>query len=182
MRFWSALSELRRSDHHQNGRQIEVRLQGSGDWNELWRRVIAAAEDSHFRSVCLDVNAPALKEGYHARWGRVHSEESPCYWKAEIPLTAAGQFVGRLEVVGLRNGQPIGESIAEVGRLVADLEATMGDLTGFASAPNLMDSQAGRVDRPITPVFDVTGSTGAILPPRSAVLSDSTVAKPVANS
>ena len=145
--------------------------------------MIAAAEDSHFKSVCLDVNAPALKEGYHARWGRMHSDdESPCYWKAEIPLAAAGQFVGRLEVVGLRNGQPIGESIAEVGRLVADLEATMGDLTGFASAPNLMDSQAGRVNRSVTPAIDVTGPTGAILPPSASVLSDSTVASRVANS
>jgi hypothetical protein len=145
--------------------------------------VIAAAEDSHFKSVCLDVNAPALKEGYHARWGRVHSDdESPCYWKADIPLEAAGQIVGRLEVVGLRNGQAIGESIAEVGRLVAELEATMGDLTGFASAPNLKDSQADRVDRPRTPAIDVTEPNGAILPPPASVFSESTVANRSADS
>jgi UDP-GlcNAc:undecaprenyl-phosphate/decaprenyl-phosphate GlcNAc-1-phosphate transferase len=183
VRIWGALTELRRSGRRESGNQMEVRLQGSGDWNELWRRVIAAAEDSQFKSVCLDVNAPALKEGYHARWGRVHSDdESPCYWKAQIPLAAAGQIVGRLEVVGLRNGQAIGESIAEVGRLVADLEATMGDLTGFASAPNLKDSQAGRVDRPRTPVIDAIEPNGAILPPPATVFSESTVANRSADS
>jgi UDP-GlcNAc:undecaprenyl-phosphate/decaprenyl-phosphate GlcNAc-1-phosphate transferase len=120
-----------------------VHLQGSADWNELWQRVIAAAEHMQFKTVCLDVNAPALKEGYHARWGRLHSDaETPCYWRAEVPLESSGQVVGRLEVVGMRNGDSMSETISKVGKLVEDLETAIVGLTGPAGPPSLSGDSA----------------------------------------
>jgi hypothetical protein len=84
-------------------RQSAVRLQGSAAWEELWRNIISVAEQLQLKTVCLDVNAPALHEGYHARWGRLDSDiETPTYWRTEIPLVTNGQVVGRLEVVGRR--------------------------------------------------------------------------------
>ena len=118
--------------------QHAVRLQGSADWNELWRIVTAYAEQMQFKTVCMDVNAPSLKEGYHARWGRVHSDqETPRYWRTEVPLSANGQTVGRLEVVGMRNGEPAGEPMAQVGKLIEDLEAAIAGLTALVAAPSL---------------------------------------------
>jgi UDP-GlcNAc:undecaprenyl-phosphate/decaprenyl-phosphate GlcNAc-1-phosphate transferase len=173
-RIWEFLSGLRGSSSAKNSRQITVRLQGSADWDDLWQRVMAAAEQSQFKSVCLDVNVPALKEGYHARWGRVHSDqETPCYWKTEIPLSADGQIVGRLEVVGLRNGEPIGTTIADVGRLVADLESAMIGLTGSTppGRPRLGESAESGLIAP----------TSAIIPPTDSLLSESGVSNRAAS-
>ena len=55
---------------HQHGRvhQIKVHLQGSADWNELWRDLTGSAQELGLKTMTLDVNAPAMHEGYHARW------------------------------------------------------------------------------------------------------------------
>src|SRR5205823_714129 len=113
------------------------------DWNELWKNVTAFAEQLRLKSVCLDVNAPAMHEGYHARWGRVQGySENPGYWRTEVPLAANGQVVGRLEVTGQRNGQPVGETIAVVAKIVGDVEAVMAGLTAPPHAPRLVEFAA----------------------------------------
>ncbi len=68
-------------------RQIEVRLQGSADWRELWTRILASADALNLYRVRLDVNAPSLGEGYHARWDRAHEapEEEAGLWRAQLP-------------------------------------------------------------------------------------------------
>lgn len=128
------LGGFRRGQRSGHVHQHSVRLQGSADWQEMWRNVTASAAEMKFQSVCLDVNAPQLKEGYHARWGRVKSDlETPCYWRTEVPLTANSQIIGRLEVVGVRNGEPLQHAIANVGQLVDELERAMGLLTAPAA-------------------------------------------------
>jgi UDP-GlcNAc:undecaprenyl-phosphate GlcNAc-1-phosphate transferase len=120
---------------HEQGRihQLVVRLQGSTDWNDLWKHVTTSAEQLGLKSVCLNVNAPALHEGYHARWGRVQSDSDfPSHWRAEMPLVADGVVVGRLEVTGLRDHDPVWEKIALVGKIVDDVELA---LTGLTVAP-----------------------------------------------
>lgn len=135
-RLLDAVRGLRHGTESGRVHQHVVRLQGSADWDELWRNVTAAAELMQLKTVCLDVNAPSLKEGYHARWGRIQSDvETPCYWKTEIPLAARGQFVGRLEVVALRNGESLRDLASQVCKLVEDLESAMDVLTTPAPAP-----------------------------------------------
>lgn len=139
------MSGLRRTPTTGRVHQHSVRLQGSADWDEMWRNVTAAAEQMQFKTVCLDVNAPQLKEGYHARWGRVQSDlETPCYWRTEVPLTANGQIIGRLEVVGQRNGEPLQDTMGRVSRLVEELELAMASLTAFAVTPSLNRKLAER--------------------------------------
>ncbi len=118
--------------------QLEVRLQGSADWNDLWKNVTAFAEQLRLKSVCLDVNAPAMHEGYHARWGRVQGHsDSPGCWRTEVPLAANGQVVGRLEVTGQRDGRPVAETIALVAKIVEDVEAVLAGLTAAPAVPRL---------------------------------------------
>jgi len=108
---------------------------------------VASAVQLHFKAVRLDVNAPALKEGYHARWGRVQSDlDTPRYWRVEVPLSADGQAIGRLEVVGLRSGEPISDGMIKVGKLVDELETAMIGLT----LPGGLPSHSG--DRAEVPV------------------------------
>jgi UDP-GlcNAc:undecaprenyl-phosphate GlcNAc-1-phosphate transferase len=137
-RILDFIGGFRRGQQSGQVHQHSVRLQGSADWQEMWSSVVATAADLKFQSVCLDVNAPQLKEGYHARWGRVKSDlETPCYWRTEVPLTANSQIIGRLEVVGVRNGEPIQNAIANVGQLVEEVEQAMLRLTAPTVAPSL---------------------------------------------
>jgi UDP-GlcNAc:undecaprenyl-phosphate GlcNAc-1-phosphate transferase len=118
---------------HQVGRvhQLEVRLQGSADWNELWRDLTAFAEQLNLKTVCLDVNAPAIHEGYHARWDRLQGNDNdPAgFWRAEIPLHAHGYVVGRLEVIAQRDHETVWRKVALVAKIVEDIELVVSNLT-----------------------------------------------------
>jgi UDP-GlcNAc:undecaprenyl-phosphate GlcNAc-1-phosphate transferase len=79
-------------------RQMEVRLQGSTDWQQLWKLLTDAAERLNLQEMLLDVNAPALHEGYHARWDRAaETEDGRTLCRVSIPLAAGGQAIGRLD-------------------------------------------------------------------------------------
>ena len=90
-------------------RQLEVRLQGSADWEGLVARADRPAPSgSTCVTVRFNVNAPALQEGYHARWdspGR-RDRGASRLWRAEMPLAVGGQTVGRLEITGRRDDEP----------------------------------------------------------------------------
>jgi UDP-GlcNAc:undecaprenyl-phosphate GlcNAc-1-phosphate transferase len=113
--------------------QIEVRFQGSTDWRDLWNELLACAPRLHLVMVRFNVNAPALQEGYHARWdGNGHDDEASL-WRAEIPLVAGGQTVGRLEVRGRQDGQPAAGKLREVAKVLEQFETVLADLAGTGS-------------------------------------------------
>jgi UDP-GlcNAc:undecaprenyl-phosphate GlcNAc-1-phosphate transferase len=113
-------------------RELAVRLQGSADWGELWSRLTDCAARLDLRSVSLDVNAPAIQEGYHAVWSRGEAaEDDPGeqgLWRAEIPLAACGHTVGRVEIAGRRDVECVSLKIAEIARQVAEVEALVARL------------------------------------------------------
>jgi UDP-GlcNAc:undecaprenyl-phosphate GlcNAc-1-phosphate transferase len=123
-----AASFLRRRPSD-TARVTEVRLQGSVNWQDFWRDLTEYACQLNFGAIQLDVNAPAIHEGYHARWQRLCEEsENPGVWRAEIPLTLGGQTVGRVEVIGQRDGQPVWLKIAALTRLTDGLDARVAAL------------------------------------------------------
>jgi UDP-GlcNAc:undecaprenyl-phosphate/decaprenyl-phosphate GlcNAc-1-phosphate transferase len=106
-------------------KQSEVRIQGSLDWTELWAGVTDLARQLNLKAVRLDVNAPALHEGYHARWDRgIEESEEQIVWSADIPLTAGQHTIGRLEVVGYQDAGPVWMKIQALSRMVQTFEMT----------------------------------------------------------
>ena len=106
-------------------KQSAVRLQGSLDWTELWVAVTERGQQLNLKAVCLDVNAPALHEGYHARWDRgLEDSEEQVVWRADIPLTAGQHLIGRLEVVGYQDAEPVWMKIQTLSRMVQKFETT----------------------------------------------------------
>jgi UDP-GlcNAc:undecaprenyl-phosphate GlcNAc-1-phosphate transferase len=105
-------------------RQIEMRLHGSVDWRELWLRILDLEETLNLCCLRLDVNAPALGEGYHARWerGPEMNEEDEGFWRAQIPLTFKDRFIGKLEISGRRNGESLGDKIAVLEKMIQEFE------------------------------------------------------------
>ncbi len=106
---------------------VEVRLQGSADWNSLWETLVVSAERLNLSRLRLDVNAPALHEGYHASWDQVHDEtkEDPTSWRVEVPLSAGEFSLGRLELAGDLDVEPMHRKIATVIKIVEDFEREM---------------------------------------------------------
>jgi UDP-GlcNAc:undecaprenyl-phosphate GlcNAc-1-phosphate transferase len=115
--------------------QHEVRLQGTADWREVWQALVATAERLNLQQLCLDVNAPALHESYHARWARAHEDgEVPTLWRAALPITVAGSIVGRLEIAAVPDAQPVWSKIAAITRAVSDIEQVVAHLATAAPA------------------------------------------------
>jgi UDP-GlcNAc:undecaprenyl-phosphate/decaprenyl-phosphate GlcNAc-1-phosphate transferase len=104
-------------------RQIAVRLQGSAEWKELWVRLIEHAETRQLLHLRLDVNAPALHEGFHARWDRGLEEAEPLNrWRMEMPLTANGVVLGRLDLAGEQGEEPAWRQVAAVTRIMDEFD------------------------------------------------------------
>jgi UDP-GlcNAc:undecaprenyl-phosphate GlcNAc-1-phosphate transferase len=135
---------LLRSSQNGYARETEIHLQGSVDWRELWGKLTAQASDLDLKMIRLDVNAPAVYEGYHARWrGPANGSEAAGEWRAEIPLTVHGQPTGRLEAVGRRGPEPVSVQIATLMEFAESLEATVAKLgNGVEPAGPVTDSPA----------------------------------------
>ena len=119
-----------------SGRQRVVRLQGTVDWAELWCNFIAGSEHLNLVMIRLNVNAPALHEGYHARWDNAHENgEDKTVWRAEIPLIAEGHLLGRLEVIGLQDQEPVRDKMDALLKLVEYFEAEAADLIQAKTVP-----------------------------------------------
>jgi len=104
----------------------EVHMQGSADWKQLVTLLVGRSGDLNLRSVCLDVNAPAVFEGYHANWQRFDGEPDDCVrWRADLPLTLQGQAVGTLSVTGYHDSEPIWQKIADLTSVVKVFEESM---------------------------------------------------------
>jgi UDP-GlcNAc:undecaprenyl-phosphate GlcNAc-1-phosphate transferase len=81
-------------------RTTAVRLQGERQWNLLWESLTECADKLHLLRIDLDVNLPAMREGFHANWYQPTERERHECWRMEIPLFVDGAAVGRLQVSG----------------------------------------------------------------------------------
>jgi UDP-GlcNAc:undecaprenyl-phosphate GlcNAc-1-phosphate transferase len=122
---------------YRDGHQLEVHLQGSADWNELWNELTASAGELNLKRICLDVNAPAMHERYHARWTCGEDEgDHAGFWRVEIPLSHHQQPLGRLEITGEGDREAVSLSIATVAKLLAKCEAVVPRLTRSVAPPS----------------------------------------------
>jgi UDP-GlcNAc:undecaprenyl-phosphate GlcNAc-1-phosphate transferase len=135
-RLAATISSFLTSPSNGAARAMEIRLQGSADWKQLWDPFIASALELNLKNLSLNVNAPAIHESYHARWDcPIDDDESHNLWVAEIPLMVCGLRLGKLQITGHRDEQPVWEKIAELTSLlqkvehhVTMLQADAGDL------------------------------------------------------
>jgi hypothetical protein len=77
----------------------------------------------------LDVNLPAIHEGYHARWQRFGSDAAGDeLWRAEVPLFMGDQVIGRLTAIGCRDGGTPWFKLARLATIVDQAERDATDL------------------------------------------------------
>lgn len=133
-KLFAVIASTRRSRQHGDARQMKVHLQGTANWNELWRDLTSSAETLLLQTLCLDVNAPAIQEDFHARWDRRRRSEddgTPTgFWRVEIPLSYNHQTIGRLEVIGLRDEDSAWQKLAALAKIVEDVESAIAGMAG----------------------------------------------------
>lgn len=130
-------------------RASEVRLQGSGEWHEMWKALQEWAQPLDVLRMRLDVNAPAMHEGYHACWDHPDFEpDNPDLWHVAIPLSANGQHVARLEITGRNGASPTAPHLLSVLKLLEEFEQKGACLPRLATMPTSLPEAPLREIRP----------------------------------
>jgi UDP-GlcNAc:undecaprenyl-phosphate GlcNAc-1-phosphate transferase len=126
-RLRGALAPLLNGRSGSEPREIRVRLQGSVEWEELWGELTLCATDLQLAAVCLDVNAPAMHEGYYASWRHPgYRPEGRGSWHTEIPVRAEGLLLGRVQVSGHEHDESFWEKINAVAKVIGCFTTAIG--------------------------------------------------------
>jgi hypothetical protein len=102
---------------------MQVRLQGTGPWEELWDELLAKGLELNLQAICLDVNMPVAHEAFHARWKRLGGglDTDKC-WKTELPVILRGMVVGRLSLQGDPQDETVWRVLAQMQPLLSRFE------------------------------------------------------------
>jgi hypothetical protein len=123
---------------------VEFHLQGTADWRRLWRELVSSADDQNLGSLCLDINAPAIQELYHARWTRDKADVSDFdIWRADLPVIINGHTVGRLEIAGRQDLESMSMTISRLATIVDNCELEVFATANHKPAVALVTASAG---------------------------------------
>ncbi len=130
-----ALSMLPRACRAETERQqFCTHLQGTREWDGLWRTLTDFAERFDLNSVQLNVNLPAWHEEYHASWKRRTVTNERELWSSDIPLSVSDLNVGRLKITGSCDQVSVStwmqQLIAGLKPVEARLQELVADLDG----------------------------------------------------
>ncbi len=143
-----------------------VRLQGTRPWDHLWDALTQLARDLNLHAVQLDVNAPALHEGFHATWRSKQSDGDVRTWRLDLPLAAAGHSLGHIRVFGEREEghrswgveklltmvgsfeEQLAQSLTAEAKL-AVLRETVVDLSSLKDTATGIDAPPQNTERPV---------------------------------
>jgi UDP-GlcNAc:undecaprenyl-phosphate/decaprenyl-phosphate GlcNAc-1-phosphate transferase len=109
-------------------RETTARLQGSRQWDVLWESLTESAEKLGLTKIQLDVNMPALQEGYSGVWESPVPEDRDNQWELKLPLLVAGHGVGSLTIVGEHDGDSGCPSIELVREILHPFEVSLREL------------------------------------------------------
>lgn len=127
-RLATAAYALLPRDCGSHGRELAIHLQGAAPWNLLWQELVAAAQRLQLESICLDVNAPAWHENFHARWEGISSPEATFLWRLEVPLLLDRRPLGRLIVTVPRSQQSLAETMQALLQIIEAAERRASEI------------------------------------------------------
>jgi len=133
-----------------NGSQSAVRLQGNREWNLLWAALTETAEELPLQRIELDVNAPSLREGYHATWESSRALSGEKQWRFEMPLFAVGHKVGHIRIAAERTSDSATVEIERLLAMLDDVEVQLDALLRDLSEPASHAPAGAVVNSPAT--------------------------------
>jgi UDP-GlcNAc:undecaprenyl-phosphate GlcNAc-1-phosphate transferase len=99
-----------------------VRLQGSKEWEIIWRSLVEFAEKHDLLKIRLGLSLPWLHEDFHARWHRRDVIDSDKVWQTSLPLAVNGRILGRLDVSGCLTARSVYHELNLLSDLLEGLE------------------------------------------------------------
>ena len=124
---------LRRVRGPRDAVESAVRLQGSAEWRDFWRKLVRLAETLEVTSLRLTVAAPAWSESFYGRWDRSDSAvrvDAEDFWRVEVPVAAQGVTVGKLTLVGSAARLTMVEQLRRLTAVLPDLNRVLPPLPG----------------------------------------------------
>ena len=118
----------RRAHVRRGGKHHVSRLMGEHEWEELWFRLLEQTDRYNLTSVYLDVNHPALREDFTAKWTAPTPADPRRRWNTELPLLCGGLTVGWLRVSAEHTGDRATDRIADLMETLAEFEKELVDL------------------------------------------------------
>lgn len=129
------------------GHQFEARLQGNGEWDELWNTLVDFAHRFELASVQLNVHLPALGEDYHATWQRREQPDEAQLWHSDIPLMAHNTNVGRIKLTGSCNNGSVCTWMSDLVAGLKPFETQMLELIEQSVAESAAAKRNGKRSR-----------------------------------
>jgi UDP-GlcNAc:undecaprenyl-phosphate GlcNAc-1-phosphate transferase len=144
-------------------RRVAIRLQGSRQWDLFWESLTELAEKLQLLRLDMDVNLPAMKEGFHANWYRPSAREQHECWRIEVPLFVEGLIVGRLKVTGDRptEERSVCDSVDQLTELLGPFERKFAQLAAMTSLREHYLSVESTLTEPIPRVRENLGLEAA---------------------
>jgi UDP-GlcNAc:undecaprenyl-phosphate GlcNAc-1-phosphate transferase len=147
--------------HRAPNHELVIRLQGTADWEQLWRALTAYAGRHHVQSLWLDVNAPLLSEDYHARWERTGGRPAGAdLWRLELPLRSRGHAIGRLLVSGWYDTESVLDKFAALAQIIERAELGVAQAVEPARPAPAARTEPARVEESLV----LSGSLGPVPP------------------
>ena len=147
-----SLSLLPQASARRRSTSTTFRLQSSQRWDLLWETLTAAGGELCLRRICLDVDLPAVQEGYHAVWDQSREGDLARCWRIDIPLLAKERLLGRLTVFGERTWGTARRDVQRLLDLLEPFETQLEGLTQLAqpqtAASEEMLSASAEIDEP----------------------------------
>ena len=162
--------ELKARHLSRGGKHAMSRLMGEHQWEELWLRLLEQCDRYHLTSVYLDVNHPALREDFTAKWVSDAPADPRQSWRTDLPVLCNGQTVGWLRVVAEHTGDRATDRIADLMATLAEFEKELVDLleTVLPARRSAAAVVAAAPPAPEEPRFPSRGGRGVKTPPLSS--------------
>lgn len=126
---------------------IQTRLRGDRQWEELWESLTTYGERFDLDSIDLNVSLPGIGEEFHATWRRNGSDtEEGLVWHCNVPLRANGLAAGRLRLMGRTETEDVFTHIGEIISGLSPVELNVSDV--LARSPlNVAENAQGSPSR-----------------------------------
>ena len=112
-----------------DGWQRVSQMWGEHEWGELWDRLLRETKVFGLRSVHLDVNHPALREDFSARWtSAAPVGDAQRVMRADLPLVSAHGPVGWMRITADHSGSRAADRIAHLMDTLTGFEKELVDL------------------------------------------------------
>lgn len=122
-----------------------IRLQGSKQWDVLWRSLLESTRDIEVSNVRLNLHLPVIGESFHAIWEHPRRKGEPeDSWRVDVPLRAIGRVVGSVAISGTSSEEStVSDQLARLAGVLKCFESQIERFIEMENAPLPVQSTLG---------------------------------------